>query len=96
MNNFHLVQTFRQTCLTSPIGMALRYFVMSHDLSYDISNDMLIQLPGDLKDRRIPWGELNWIFTAITDTITWTTFSRATFTRFRPTHCFALPEFPSR
>ena len=42
---------------------------------------MVVQLLGDLKDRRTPLGELNWIFTAITDTIVWTTFSRETFTR---------------
>lgn len=69
------------SCLTSPIDIALRYFVMSNALPYSVSNDMLIQLPGDLKDRRTPLGELNWIFTAITDTIAWTTFSRETFTR---------------
>lgn len=69
------------SCLTSPIDIALRYFLMSNELPYSISNDMLIQLPGDLKDRRTPLGELNWIFTAITDTIAWTTFSRETFTR---------------
>jgi regulator-associated protein of mTOR len=42
---------------------------------------MVMQLPGDLKDRRTPLGELNWIFTAITDTIAWTTFPRDVFTR---------------
>ena len=42
---------------------------------------MVVQLLGDLKDRRTPVGELNWIFTAITDTIAWTTLSRETFTR---------------
>jgi regulator-associated protein of mTOR len=69
------------SCLTSPIDIAVRYFVMSNKLPYSVSSDMLIQLPGDLKDRRTPLGELNWIFTAITDTIAWTTFSRETFTR---------------
>ncbi|KAK0433965.1 hypothetical protein EV421DRAFT_1841786 [Armillaria borealis] len=58
------------SCLTSPIDMALRYF-----------QDMIMQLPGDLKDRRTPLGELNWIFIAITDTIAWTSFSRETFSR---------------
>lgn len=69
------------SCLTSPIDIALRYYVMSNELPYNISGDMLVQLPGDLKDRRTPLGELNWIFTAITDTIAWTTFSREIFTR---------------
>ncbi|KAH9486204.1 Target of rapamycin complex 1 subunit mip1 [Psilocybe cubensis] len=69
------------SCLTSPIDIALRYFIMNHQLPNNITQDMVTQLPGDLKDRRTPLGELNWIFTAITDTIAWTTFSRETFTR---------------
>lgn len=69
------------SCLTSPIDIALRYFVMNHQLPNNISAEMVSQLPGDLKDRRTPLGELNWIFTAITDTIAWTSFSRDVFTR---------------
>ncbi|KAF8634942.1 hypothetical protein AX15_000673 [Amanita polypyramis BW_CC] len=69
------------SCLTSPIDIALRYFVMNHQLPNNITADMVMQLPGDLKDRRTPLGELNWIFTAITDTIAWTTFPRDLFTR---------------
>ncbi|KAF8131557.1 hypothetical protein EV363DRAFT_1398647 [Boletus edulis] len=60
------------SCLTSPIDIALRYFIMTHQLPNNITPDM---------DRRTPLGELNWIFTAITDTIAWTTFPRDVFTR---------------
>ncbi|KMU88134.1 WD repeat-containing protein mip1 [Coccidioides immitis H538.4] len=38
-----------------------------------------IKVPGRLQDRRSPLGELNWIFTAITDTIAWNTLPRALF-----------------
>ena len=69
------------SCLTSPIDIALRYFIMNHQLPNNVTADMVVQLPGDLKDRRTPLGELNWVFTAITDTIAWTTFSREIFTR---------------
>ncbi|EKM61656.1 uncharacterized protein PHACADRAFT_248390 [Phanerochaete carnosa HHB-10118-sp] len=69
------------SCLTSPIDIALRWFIMNNQLPNNITNDMVMQLPGDLKDRRTPLGELNWIFTAITDTIAWTTFPREIFTR---------------
>jgi len=68
-------------CLTSPIDVALRYFIMNNPLPNGISIDTVIQLPGDLKDRRTPLGELNWIFTAITDTIAWTTFPRDIFVK---------------
>lgn len=69
------------SCLTSPIDIALRYFLLTNQLPNEISTDQVMQLPGDLKDRRTPLGELNWIFTAITDTIAWTTFPREVFTR---------------
>ena len=32
---------------------------------------MISKIPGRLNDRRTPLGELNWIFTSITDTIAW-------------------------
>ncbi|TFY55214.1 hypothetical protein EVJ58_g8388 [Rhodofomes roseus] len=69
------------SCLTSPIDIALRWFIMCNQLPGGVTGDMVMQLPGDLKDRRTPLGELNWIFTAITDTIAWTTFPRDVFTR---------------
>lgn len=34
------------------------------------------RIPGRLNDRRTPLGELNWIFTAITDTIAWNVLPR--------------------
>ena len=34
------------------------------------------RIPGQLTDRRTPRGELNWIFTAVTDTIAWNTLPR--------------------
>jgi regulator-associated protein of mTOR len=34
-----------------------------------------------LTDRKTPLGELNWIFTAVTDTIAWSVLSRETFQR---------------
>jgi hypothetical protein len=33
--------------------------------------EMIEQAPGQLNDRRTMLGQLNWIFTAITDTIAW-------------------------
>lgn len=42
---------------------------------------MVMRIPGDLKDRRTPLGELSWIFTAVTDTIAWTSLPRETFNR---------------
>ncbi|KAJ3287889.1 hypothetical protein HK104_008412, partial [Borealophlyctis nickersoniae] len=58
-------------CLTTPIEIALRWFVSQNPLLHNITPDMIMKIPGRLNDRRTPLGELNWIFTAITDTIAW-------------------------
>ncbi|KAH3664176.1 hypothetical protein OGAPHI_004890 [Ogataea philodendri] len=74
-------------CLTSPIEMSVKWFVLSSPLSrhgyYEVlkNKEGEIIIPGKLTDRRTPLGELNWIFTAITDTIAWTSLSRPLFKR---------------
>ncbi|KAL1848459.1 Target of rapamycin complex 1 subunit kog1 [Paecilomyces lecythidis] len=65
-------------CLTTPIEIALRFFILQNPLQSNISVDEF-RVPGRLQDRRSPLGELNWIFTAITDTIAWNTLPRALF-----------------
>lgn len=69
------------SCLTTPIKMALRWFVMQNQgkLAPRITMDMLDKIPGQFGDRRTMLGELNWIFTAITDTIAWNTLPRSLF-----------------
>ncbi|KAJ3276836.1 hypothetical protein HDV01_002891 [Terramyces sp. JEL0728] len=58
-------------CLTTPIEIALRWFVLSNPLIKNVTLDMTNKIPGRVTDRRTPLGELNWIFTSITDTIAW-------------------------
>ncbi|KAI8369718.1 raptor N-terminal caspase like domain-containing protein [Blakeslea trispora] len=59
-------------CLTTPIEMSLRWVVMRNPLlTSNITMEMVLQLPGRSTERRTPLGELNWIFTAVTDTIAW-------------------------
>lgn len=41
--------------------------------------EMLDRIPGQINDRRTMLGELNWIFTAITDTIAWNVLDRDIF-----------------
>ncbi|GFG29093.1 hypothetical protein Cfor_00263 [Coptotermes formosanus] len=69
------------SCLTTPIKIALRWFVMQNTskLVPKISIDLIDKIPGQLNDRRTMLGELNWIFTAITDTIAWNTLPRDLF-----------------
>lgn len=60
------------SCLTTPIEMSLRWVIMRNPLlTSNITMDMVLRLPGCAKERRTPLGELNWIFTAVTDTIAW-------------------------
>jgi regulatory associated protein of mTOR len=43
--------------------------------------ELVDKIPGQLNDRRTMLGELNWIFTAITDTIAWNSLPRDLFQR---------------
>lgn len=74
-------------CLTRPIEMSIKWFILYSPLRekgyYEAlkNKDGGIDIPGKLTDRRTPLGELNWIFIAVTDTIAWTTLSRPLFKR---------------
>ena len=69
-------------CLTTPIKIALRWFVSRSILKGDgISVDVIDKIPGQQNNRKTPLGELNWIFTAITDTIAWNVLPRPLFQR---------------
>jgi len=68
------------SCLTTPIKTALRWFAPRSFLQ-SITPDMLDRVCGRLNDRKTPLGELNWIFTAITDTIAWNVLPRPLFKR---------------
>jgi regulator-associated protein of mTOR len=69
------------SCLTSPIEMALTFFILRNPLKAGIDVKLAFQIPGKQNDRKSPLGELSWIFTAITDTIAWNTFPPALFQR---------------
>ena len=67
------------SCLTTPIEIAVRFFVMQNPLSSSEDQEQFKLIPGKISERRTPIGELNWIFTAITDTIAWNSLPRALF-----------------
>lgn len=78
-------------CLTCPIETSIKWFIMQSPIKKSYYGPLLdiaknspngnIVIPGKLTDRRTPLGELNWIFTAITDTIAWTSLPRPLFKR---------------
>ncbi|KAK6463334.1 Kontroller of growth [Scheffersomyces coipomensis] len=74
-------------CLTCPIDISIKWFIMQSPLKKNYYSLLPknsvgnVIIPGKLTDRRTPLGELNWIFTAITDTIAWTSLSRPIFKR---------------
>ena len=58
-------------CLTSPIEIAMQWFLLKSDnLPTGITIDMVMQI----QDHCMLLGKLNWIFTAVTEIIAWTTF----------------------
>nr|XP_018672805.1 regulatory-associated protein of mTOR-like isoform X1 [Ciona intestinalis] len=69
------------SCLSTPIKTALQWFCHQRQgtLSPGITLDLIEKIPGRLNDRRTPLGELNWVFTAITDTIAWNILPRELF-----------------
>eukprot|EP00466_Bigelowiella_natans_P016572 jgi/Bigna1/37264/e_gw1.19.194.1 len=60
------------SCLTTPLKVALRWAAKRQKLT-NVTEDMIDKIPGKISDRQSPLGELNWIFTAVTDAIAWTT-----------------------
>lgn len=68
------------SCLTTPVKMALHWFITNSPLRHQgISIDIIDNIPGMQNNRKTPLGELNWIFTAITDTIAWNVLPRKLF-----------------
>lgn len=69
------------SCLTTPIKMAL-HWLCSRSLLHDfIDHSLIDKIPGRQNDRKTLLGELNWIFTAVTDTIAWNVLPRDLFQR---------------
>ena len=69
-------------CLTTPIKIALQWFCSRSILKgHSINPDIIDKIPGQQNNRKTPLGELNWIFTAITDTIAWNVLPRPLFQR---------------
>lgn len=67
-------------CLTTPIKVALRWFVSTCSTSCEgVTMDVVDKVPGQANNRKTPLGELNWIFTAVTDTIAWNVLPRTLF-----------------
>ncbi|KAG8050824.1 hypothetical protein GUJ93_ZPchr0009g359 [Zizania palustris] len=68
-------------CLTTPIKMALHWFCNRSLLRDSLEHTLIDQIPGRQNDRKTLLGELNWIFTAITDTIAWNVLPHDLFQR---------------
>ncbi|RPA81806.1 WD40 repeat-like protein [Ascobolus immersus RN42] len=69
------------SCLTTPIDIAVRFYLGQNTNQTHYLTESTVSIPGRLQERRTPLGELNWIFTAITDTIAWNNLPRSLFKR---------------
>lgn len=58
------------------MAVVLRRFCPRSLLKDSLDADLIDKIPGRQNDRKTPLGELNWIFTAITDTIAWNVLPR--------------------
>ncbi|CAJ0583207.1 unnamed protein product, partial [Mesorhabditis spiculigera] len=67
------------SCLTTPIQTSILWYMIKKDVRHKFPEDLFAHIPGQITDRRTLMGELNWIFTAITDTIAWNCLSREIF-----------------
>lgn len=67
------------SCLTTPIQTSMLWYVHKTNTMDRYSVQMIDSIPGSLTERRSVLGELNWIFTAITDTIAWNRLPKDTF-----------------
>ncbi|VDP10977.1 unnamed protein product [Soboliphyme baturini] len=67
------------SCLTTPIRVAIMWYILQNNLTDKLPLNVVDKIPGQLNDRRTLLGELNWIFTAITDTIAWNTLPKELF-----------------
>ncbi|KAI7750720.1 hypothetical protein M8C21_013022 [Ambrosia artemisiifolia] len=69
------------SCLTTPIKLALRWFCTRSLLHESLDYSLIDRIPGRQTDRKTLLGELNWIFTAVTDTIAWNVLPHDLFQR---------------
>ena len=72
------------SCLTTPIQTALRWLVCNNKtVMAQLGGDLKIldEIKGNVSNRRTPLGELNWVLTAITDSIAWNVLPTAIFQR---------------
>uniref|UniRef100_A0A8L8JZU0 Raptor_N domain-containing protein n=1 Tax=Heligmosomoides polygyrus TaxID=6339 RepID=A0A8L8JZU0_HELPZ len=69
------------SCLTTPIHTSILWYLIKSGRKSQFPPNLLEEIPGQLNDRRTILGELNWIFTAITDTIAWNALPRDDFQR---------------
>ncbi|VDD77925.1 unnamed protein product [Mesocestoides corti] len=63
-------------CLTTPIRTALKWHWLKYNKYFPgyIDEELLDRIPGTPGNRMSLLGEINWIFTAVTDTIAWCSF----------------------
>ncbi|EAN94843.1 hypothetical protein, conserved [Trypanosoma cruzi] len=67
------------SCLTTPLRMALLWFIVEHAQTADIHPLLIYLIPGELTDKKTPLGALQWAFMSITECIAWFSFPYALF-----------------
>ena len=87
----------RLTSNTAMLQVALQWFCSRSLMHHEgLTKELIDRIPGKQTDRKTALGELNWIFTAITDTIAWNMLPRALFQRLFRQVCAECAATPCR
>ncbi|RNF20127.1 uncharacterized protein Tco025E_03872 [Trypanosoma conorhini] len=81
------------SCLTTPVRMALLWFIVQNAQTADVHPLLMYLLPGELNDKKTPLGALQWAFMSITECIAWSTFPHALFMHLFREDVVAAPLF---
>lgn len=87
----HLPSDILTSCLTTPVRLALVWYMVGRPELRSVHPVLLHILPGALKDKKTPLGQLQWYFQGITECIAWSTFTLATFSRLFQEDVYVAP-----
>ncbi|KPI88159.1 hypothetical protein ABL78_2736 [Leptomonas seymouri] len=81
------------SCLTTPLRMAVLWFIAERPELQELHPLLLRLFPGALKDKRTPLGQLQWYLQSIIECIAWSTLSLPEYSRLFREDVYVAPLF---